>query len=217
MRGNPARVGAEGVGSDGGAASFWTTILGNRDEPSKIRVCGGCASFQSTAKGDASFANEEESTHASTLFDSVPGGCKPGQPCGSSRRIAAGTRAERDVGSLEPRSRRAGESSVPRTGGQKPGEAAARRQGQDHVVREKSSVCGAEDRAARGQGARCFLSRARPGGIYQCGLYRPARRSGELEQHRAVGAQSLDPQRQDLRHSARGLYGRALLQQGCAK
>ena len=40
---------------------------------------------------------------------------------------------------------------------------------------------------------------------------------GELEQHRAVGAQGLDPQRQDLRHSAGGLHRRALLQQGHAE
>ncbi len=39
----------------------------------------------------------------------------------------------------------------------------------------------------------------------------------ELEQHRALGAQGLDPRRQDLRRAAGGLYQRALLQQGHAE
>ena len=89
-----------------------------------------------------------------------------------------------------------------------------RHEGQDHVVREESAGRRAEDRAARGQGSRRLLCRARPDRVHHRRLHRSARRSGELEQYRAVGAQGLDAQRQDVWHSAGGLHRRALLQQG---
>ena len=85
------------------------------------------------------------------------------------------------------------------------------------MVREESARRRAEDRAARGQGPRRVLRRARPDRVHHGRLHRSARRPRELEQHRAMGAQGLDPRRQDLRHPAGGLHRRALLQQGHAE
>ncbi len=151
------------------------------------------------------------------LRDAIHGGRRHGHVCGSVRRGDKGKRPGCNAGSMESRSGRAGESGVPRAGREKSRKEPSRRQGQDHVVREESVVCGAEDRPAGGQRSGRLLSRARPGGIHQRGLYRSARRSRQLEQYRAVGAQGMDPQRQDLRDSAGGLHRRAVLQQGRAE
>ena len=85
------------------------------------------------------------------------------------------------------------------------------------MVREKSPVRGAQDCAAGGQGSRRLLSRARPGRIHQRRLHHSAGRPGELEQYRAVGTKGMDPQRKDLRDSARGVYRRTVLRQGGAE
>ena len=166
------------------------------------RPGGACRAFRPDAvratRGSLSrlailaIANEGGANNACIFRDAVRGGRRAGHVCGSVRRGAEGKCAGRDARGLEPRSGRAGESGVPRAGGQELRKEPSRRQGQDYVVREESAVRGAQDRAARRQGSRRLLSRARPDRIHHRGLHRSARRLGELEPDRAVGAQGLD-------------------------
>src|SRR5260221_3910284 len=86
------------------------------------------------------------------LRDTVRGGRGTGYVCRHVWCGAEGECAGCDARSLEPRGRRAGEGGVPRVGSKKSREESSRGQGQDYVVREKSAIRGAQDRAAGRQG-----------------------------------------------------------------